>query len=58
MNDFVNDVLETLSSFFYLIRAGIASITSSPVLLAGSIILLLTAGKSLKLGKLFEFKSK
>lgn len=58
MNTFLNDVYETLSSFFYLIRAGIAAITASPVLLAGSIVLLLTAGKTFKLGKVLEFKSK
>ena len=58
MNNFLNDVYATLSSLFYLIRAGIATITASPILLAGSILLLLTAGKSFRLGKLFEFKSK
>ena len=58
MNNFLNDVYATLSSLFYLIRAGIAAITASPVLLVGSIALLLTAGKSFKLGKLLQFKSK
>lgn len=58
MNDFVNDVLETFSALFYFIRAGLAAVSSNAVLLVGTIIILLSAGKSFKLGKLLEFKSK
>ena len=55
---FVNDFLETISSLFYYLRAGVAAVTSNTLLLVTSIIILLFSGRSLKLGKLFTFDSK
>ncbi len=55
-----SDILTNAAGMFnavaYYVKAAISLIVSNPVLLGGSAILLLTVGKSVKLGRIASYK--
>lgn len=56
----MNSILDSAAGVFnaaaYYFKAAIALLVSNPLLLGGSVLLLLTAGKSLKLGRIVSAK--
>jgi hypothetical protein len=56
----MGNILENAAGVFnaaaYYFKAGVALVVSNPLFLGATIILLLTAGKSLKLGRIVSAK--
>lgn len=56
MNDVITNLGGVFNSVAYYIKASVSLLVSNPYMLGFSIILLLTAGKSLKLGRIVSAK--
>jgi len=58
----MSGILNTLSSIFsalaYYLKTAVSVLTSNVYLMVGSLILLLTIGKSFNIGKLISYRSK
>lgn len=56
MDDILTNAAGVFNAAAYYFKASVAFLVSNPVLLGGSLLLLLTAGKSLKLGRIVSAK--
>lgn len=56
MDSILNSAASTFNAVATYIKYAIGLLVSNPILLAASVFLLLTAGKSLKLGRLVSAK--
>ena len=54
MNDILTNAAGVFNAAAYYFKAAVAFLVSNPILLGGSLLLLLTAGKSLKIGRIFS----
>lgn len=58
MNNIINSFSSLLAAGTYYIKAAVALLVSNKYLMAMSVMLLLTMGKSINIGKLLSYKSK
>lgn len=56
MNELVTNVGSAVSAAAYYFKAAVSLAVSNPVFLGLTVLLMLSAGKSLKLGKVFSVK--
>lgn len=55
-SDVLNNAAGLFGAVVYYIKSGIALAVSNPILLGGTMLLLLTVGKSVKIGRIASYK--
>lgn len=55
-NNILNNAAGGFNAAIYFFKSAVAFVTSNPYVLGGTLLLLLTAGKSLKLGRIVSAK--
>ena len=58
MKNILDNITSLLAAVVYYVKAAVSVLVSNKYLMAGSLLLLLTAGKSFNIGKLISYKSK
>lgn len=56
MNDVMTNAAGIFNAVAYYIKASVSFLVSNPLYLGASLLVIGTAGKSLKLGRMFSFK--